>query len=111
VFIDEFQEVVRLTDTDGYSSFCLGMYQEAVESFDCPHVITGSSKSLMLYDILRTGPLYGRFFLKYMEGMDEYFAKDLVCKWCENFGIRTAEDIAAWTAWKNRGAIPTISSS
>ncbi|OQY59008.1 MAG: hypothetical protein B6245_08825 [Desulfobacteraceae bacterium 4572_88] len=103
VFVDEFQEVVRLEDTDGYNSFCLGMYQEAVESFDCPHVITGSSKSLMLYDILRTGPLYGRFFLKYIEGMDEYFAKDLVYKWCEHFGIRTAEHVAAWTAWKSAG--------
>ncbi len=103
VFIDEFQEVVKLMDTDGYSSFCLGMYQEAVESLDCPHVITGSSKSLMLYDILRTGPLYGRFFLKYIEGMDEYFAKDLVYKWCESFGIRTLEHTAAWTAWKSAG--------
>ncbi|MCP4109374.1 MAG: hypothetical protein GY749_28265 [Desulfobacteraceae bacterium] len=103
VFIDEFQEVVKLADTDGYSSFCLGMYQEAVESLDCPHVITGSSKSLMLYDILRTGPLYGRFFLKYIEGMDEYFAKDLVYKWCEYYGIRTAEHAAAWTAWKSAG--------
>ncbi len=103
VFVDEFQEVVRLTDTDGYSSFCLGMYQGAVGSFNCPHVITGSSKSLMLNDILRTGPLYGRFFLEYIEGMDEYFAKDLVYKWCENFGIRIPEHLAAWTAWKSAG--------
>ncbi|MCP4145214.1 MAG: hypothetical protein GY752_08015, partial [bacterium] len=35
--------------------------------------------------------------------MDEYFAKDLVYKWCEYYGIRTLEHTAAWTAWKSAG--------
>lgn len=77
VFIDEFQEVLKVRNKDGGDPNCLGNHQDAVESLGCPYVITGSAKSLILYDILRTGPLFARFRPKYLEGMDDYFARGL----------------------------------
>lgn len=95
VFVDEFQEILKVRDSDGTDPNCIGNYQEAVESLRCPHIITGSAKSLILYDILRDGPLFGRFLLNDIKGLEGYFAQELVDKWCKRLGVTVCEEMAA----------------
>ncbi len=95
VLIDEFQEGFSIYNSDGKKANCIGSHQDAIDSRICPHIITGSTMTLILYDIVRKGPLFGRFSPVYIRGMEEYFAKELVYKWCKRYEIEVCQEMAS----------------
>ena len=55
VFIDEFQN----TRLPQYNFEIVGFMQEAVESYTCPHFVTGSAMSILTKELIGRGSLYG----------------------------------------------------
>lgn len=103
VFLDEFQDVLKIRRRDGIDPNAVGRYQEAVEVMNCPHVITGSALTLILKDILSRGALYGRFEIEYIRGLNPYFARDLVKKWARHYDVETTEEMTAEIALRTAG--------
>ncbi|MDI6794797.1 MAG: hypothetical protein QME81_18350, partial [bacterium] len=101
--LDEFQDVIKIRNSDGLDPDAVGRYQEAVEVPHCPHLITGSALTLILKDILGRGPLYGRFMPEYIRGLDPYFAKELVKKCARHYEVETTEEMATEIALRTAG--------
>ncbi|MCP4647390.1 MAG: hypothetical protein GY852_06600, partial [bacterium] len=76
VFLDEFQN----TRLPQYDFEIAGFMQEAVESPNCPHFVTGSSMSILAREIIGRGSLFGRFQGKNIEAMSGYWGTKLVMK-------------------------------
>jgi len=75
MFLDEIQNL-HLPQCDFR---VVGYMQDAVESPTCPHFVTGSSMTI-LFKILGTGSLYGRFFDVPIEPFTKYYGIELVRK-------------------------------
>ncbi|MDI6793457.1 MAG: ATP-binding protein, partial [bacterium] len=94
VFLDEFQDVLKIKTSDGINSNALGKHQNAVESRWCPHIITGSAMTLILKDIVERGPLHGRFRIEYIRGMSAMYAADLAKKLAAVNGVSISTEMA-----------------
>jgi hypothetical protein len=75
MFLDEIQNL-HLPQHDFR---VVGYMQDAVESPTCPHYVTGSAMSI-LFKILGTGSLYGRFKDKPIKQFTDYYGAELVRK-------------------------------
>ncbi len=76
VFLDEFQN----TRLPQYNFDITGFMQQAVESPNCPHFVTGSAMSILGREIIGRGSLFGRFRAKEIESMQHYDGKELALK-------------------------------
>jgi hypothetical protein len=76
MFLDELQN----TDLPEYGFRVVGFMQEAVESPNCPHFVTGSAMSILVQDILGRGALFGRFAHKDIEGLSDYWGAELALR-------------------------------
>ncbi|MCP4111909.1 MAG: hypothetical protein GY749_41335 [Desulfobacteraceae bacterium] len=76
VFLDEFQN----TRLPQYDFEIAGFMQEAVESPNCPHFVTGSSMSILAREIIGRGSLFGRFDSEVIEPMSGYWGKELALR-------------------------------
>jgi hypothetical protein len=75
MFLDEIQNL----HLPQHNFRIVGYMQDAVESPTCPHYVTGSAMSI-LFKILGTGSLYGRFKDKHIKQFTDYYGAELVCK-------------------------------
>ena len=103
VFVDEFERILEVRNRDGSDPGALGKYQVAVESWQCPHIITGSAMTLILRDIIGAGPLYGRFRVRYVRGLHSVYAAELAQKVAAADRIPISEEMAAHLAERTGG--------
>jgi len=75
MFLDEIQN----THLPQHDFRVVGHMQDAVESPTCPHFVTGSAMSI-LFKILGTGSLYGRFEPESIKPFTDFFGAELVGK-------------------------------
>ncbi|MCP4110789.1 MAG: hypothetical protein GY749_35555, partial [Desulfobacteraceae bacterium] len=90
VFLDELQN----TRMPQFDFEIVGWLQEAVESPNCPHFVTGSAMSILAREILGRGSLFGRFRSKEIEAMSEYWGAELVLKAADYYGAEVPEILA-----------------
>lgn len=76
MFLDEFQN----TRLPQYNFEIVGWMQDAVESPNCPHFVTGSAMSILAREIIGRGALFGRFDGEEIRPMSEYWAAELALK-------------------------------
>ncbi|MCP4221022.1 MAG: hypothetical protein GY765_40710 [bacterium] len=74
MFLDELQN----TRMPHFDFEIVGWLQEAVESTNCPHFVTGSAMSILAREILGRGSLFGRFDSETIEPMSGYWGTELV---------------------------------
>ncbi|MDI6793272.1 MAG: ATP-binding protein [bacterium] len=103
VFVDEFQEVIKIRNSNGNDPNAVGMYQNAVEGLTCPHFITGSSMTLIMKDILEKGPLYARFMREYIRGLEKVHAAELAKRIAKVNGMKISEEMAVHLADRTGG--------
>ncbi|MDI6792987.1 MAG: hypothetical protein QME81_08995 [bacterium] len=71
VFLDEFQDVIKIRNSDGLDPDAVGRYQEAVEVPHCPHFITGSTGLCLPKYVLISGEMLGGQNPPYKDSMAE----------------------------------------
>ena len=76
VFLDEFQN----TRLPQYGFSIVGYMKEAVESYTCPHFVTGSAMSILAREIIGRGALFGRFDSDPIGPLSEYWGAELVMR-------------------------------
>ncbi|KPA12802.1 ATPase domain protein, prokaryote domain protein [Candidatus Magnetomorum sp. HK-1] len=91
MFIDEFQN----SRQPQHDFSVTGFFQEAVESPNCPHFVTGSAMSILSMELIGAGALFGRFHFKKIEGMSHYHGADLALKAAHYYQADITESIAA----------------
>ncbi|MCP4199233.1 MAG: hypothetical protein GY762_18970, partial [Proteobacteria bacterium] len=90
MFLDEFQNT-RLP----HEKFdIVGYMQEAVESPNCPHFVTGSAMSILAKEILGRGSLFGRFDSEPIEPMSQYWGAELAQRAARHYNAEL-DDIMA----------------
>jgi len=89
MFLDEIQNL----HLPQYDFRVVGYMQDAVESPTCPHYVTGSAMSI-LFKILATGSLYGRFFDEPIKPFTTFCGSELVNKSAEYYGAEIPELMA-----------------
>ncbi|MFQ6055042.1 MAG: ATP-binding protein, partial [Methanosarcinales archaeon] len=87
VIIDEFQEILKIVDRDGRILNFKGLYQFAVESALATHIISGSAVTIMRQEILRRGPLLGRFEPYKISGLSTEYAIELQDRLSKMYGF------------------------
>ena len=103
IFLDEFERILWVRNRDGSDPNALGKYQVAVESWRCPHIITGSAMTLILRDIIGAGPLYGRFRTRYIRGLHPVYGAELAQKVAASDEVPISEEMAAHLAERTGG--------
>jgi len=86
MFLDEIQNI----HLPQHNFRVVGHMQDAVESPTCPHYVTGSAMSI-LFKILATGSLYGRFFDEPIKPFTTFCGSELVNKSAEYYGAEIPE--------------------
>lgn len=99
MFLDEFQNT-HLPQT-GFQ--IVGYMQDAVESYTCPHFVTGSALSILAREILGRGSLFGRFDSEPIEPLSEYWGIELVKKAAIHYGASVSELMAPIVATRCGG--------
>jgi hypothetical protein len=89
VFLDEFQN----THLPQHEFRVVGFMQEAVESLNCPHFVTGSAIGI-LKDILGQGALFGRFESRPIEALTDYYGAELALRAARYYGATVPELMA-----------------
>ncbi|ETR73923.1 MAG: hypothetical protein OMM_00585 [Candidatus Magnetoglobus multicellularis str. Araruama] len=90
VFIDEFQN----TRLPQYNFEIVGFMQEAVESYTCPHFVTGSAMSILTKELIGRGSLYGRFRAEKIRPMTHFWGATLARKAAAYFNIQITEEMS-----------------
>ncbi len=90
MFLDEFQN----TRLPHYDFDVVGWMQEAVESPNCPHFVTGSAMSILAREIIGRGALFGRFRSNPIEALSGYYAAELALKAAAHYGALMTEEMA-----------------
>jgi len=89
VFLDEFQN----TRLPQYNFSIVGFMQEAVESYNCPHFVTGSAMSILAREIIGRGSLFGRFRSHPIEPMTKYWGAELALRAARYYGAKVTEEM------------------
>ncbi|MEM7535201.1 MAG: hypothetical protein AAF639_23695 [Chloroflexota bacterium] len=87
VFLDEFQN----TSLPNNSFHVVGFMKDAVESYTCPHFITGSAMGMLEQEILGRGGLFGRFENEPIKALSGYWGKELVKQCAAHYGTVVPE--------------------
>ncbi|MBV7330393.1 hypothetical protein KFU94_19525, partial [Chloroflexi bacterium TSY] len=90
VFLDEFQNTHLPHD----KFRIVGYMQNAVESYTCPHFVTGSAMSILAREILGRGALFGRFRSKPIEELSGFWGAELVKRAAHYYDITVPEVMA-----------------
>jgi hypothetical protein len=90
MFLDEIQNI----HLPQYNFRVVGHMQDAVESPTCPHYVTTGSAMSILFKILATGSLYGRFFDEPIKPFTTFCGSELVNKSAEYYGAEIPELMA-----------------
>ena len=99
VFIDEFQN----TRLPQYNFEIVGFMQEAVESYTCPHFVTGSAMSILSKELIGRGSLYGRFRAEKIRPMTHFWGATLARKAAAYFNIPISEEMAVMVSHRCGG--------
>ncbi|MFQ6110252.1 MAG: hypothetical protein ACE5L7_11940, partial [Candidatus Aminicenantales bacterium] len=96
VMVDEFQYINNFTHREDVPTPVplTGYYQTVVESFKCPHLLSGSAVRMMMYEVIN-GPLAGRFDFEFLEPLSSEDSKELISK------LSITEDIEIGRAEKD----------
>jgi len=87
VFLDEFQNTRLPND----AFHVVGFMKDAVESYTCPHFITGSAMGMLAEEILGRGGLFGRFRHEPIKALSGYWGKELVKQCSTHYGAIVPE--------------------
>jgi len=87
VFLDEFQNTRLPND----AFHVVGFMKDAVESYTCPHFITGSAMGMLAEEILGRGGLFGRFEHEPIKALSGYWGKELVKQCAAYYGTVVPE--------------------
>ncbi len=90
VFLDEFQN----TRLPQYNFDIVGCMQSAVESWSCPHLVTGSAMSILAKEILGRGSLFGRFSSEPIKPLTNFWGSELALKSARYYGANLSEEMA-----------------
>ncbi len=90
VFLDEFQNT-RIPDQFSV----VGYMQKAVESWSCPHFVTGSAMSILTQEIIGRGALFGRFTGERIEPLTQYWGAELTRRAARFYGTEVPEEMTA----------------
>ncbi|MBV7330969.1 hypothetical protein KFU94_22560 [Chloroflexi bacterium TSY] len=90
IFLDEFQN----THLPQYDFRIVGHMQNAVESYTCPHFVTGSAMSILAREILGRGSLFGRFRSRPIHELSGYWGDELVRKAANHYQATVPELMA-----------------
>ncbi len=99
VFLDEFQN----TRLPQYDFDMAGFMQEAVESPNCPHFVTGSAMSILAREIIGRGALFGRFRSREIRALTEYHGAELASRAARFYGVEIPETMAPAVALRCGG--------
>ncbi len=103
MFLDEFELVLEVRNRDGTDPSALGKYQVAVESLRCPHIIPGSAMTLVLRDVVGSGPLYGRLMVEHIRGLHPVYGAELARRLAAFYGVGISEAMAGHLAERTDG--------
>ncbi|MCB0064044.1 MAG: ATP-binding protein, partial [Caldilineaceae bacterium] len=90
MFLDEFKN----THLPQNNFRIVGYMQNAVESYTCPHFVTGSAMSILSREILGRGALFGRFRSEPITELSGYWGTELVKRTATHFGATVPELMA-----------------
>ncbi len=89
VFLDEFQNT-RIPGSLNVS----GYMQKAVESWSCPHFVTGSAMSILTQEIIGRGALFGRFTGEQIHPLTQYWGTELALRAARYYGVTITQEMA-----------------
>jgi hypothetical protein len=104
VMLDEFQEIMKITYSDGKPAHMTGLYQWAVEGRKCPHLVTGSAVRLINQEVLGSGALFGRFDYLEFPPLEDIYGLELVDKLARKYGIAIEEPVAGYLVTRCGGS-------
>jgi hypothetical protein len=104
VMLDEFQEIMKITYSDGKPAHMTGLYQWAVEGRKCPHLVTGSAVRLINQEVLGSGALFGRFDYLEFAPLEDIYGLELVDRLARKYGIAIEEPVAGYLVTRCGGS-------
>ncbi|MFQ6110253.1 MAG: ATP-binding protein, partial [Candidatus Aminicenantales bacterium] len=93
VMVDEFQHINSFLyrDDSPATATITGYYQTVVESFKCPHLLSGSAVRMMMYRVIN-GPLAGRFDFEFLEPLSDEDSIEFMAKLSAKEEIQIGEE-------------------
>lgn len=104
MMLDEFHLIndFKEKETDEHTQTIHGLYQDVVEDYRCPHLVTGSQVRMLLRHVLN-GPLNGRFYGWNLEPLSSHHSQRLADKLSAKFQVPLSAEVKEHLARRTGG--------